>query len=234
VPLTSASVAMASLTSASPQTLPQWMQKVHTVQSTRTPEAWQAAQLRIEQSRQHEVCYRKCKAVKSHAVRSRALAAEGLRQMAASDRPEEYMAVQERWSSAQQVSKNRQATVMKRADDALHRRSRAESPDEAMLSDAEDEEDAAMAEVAQLVGAADVVSMAAVGQEGLQPPPPGGGCSSGVSKSRNCCSSCALSQPTKQSAQPSSSCMNTMAQSSRICATVLTSSIRKAEQRCLQ
>lgn len=157
------------------------MQKVHSVQSKRTPEAMQAAQDRIERSRQHEVSYRKCKAVKSHAVRSRALAAEGLRQMAVSDRPEEHMAVQARWKSAQEVSKARQAIVMKRADDALassHARSssrersrdhaRAESPD-ARLSDAEEEEDEAMAEVAQLVGAADVRLMAAVGQEGLRP-----------------------------------------------------------------
>lgn len=147
------------------------MQKVHSVQSKRTPEAWQAAQLRIEQARQHEVSYLKCKAVKSHAVRSRALAAEGLRQMAASDRPDEHLAVQARWKSAQEVSKARQLTVMKRADEALSCRARlrADSP-EARLSDADEEEDAAMEEVAQLVGAADVRSMAAVGQEGLEPP----------------------------------------------------------------
>jgi hypothetical protein len=147
------------------------MQKVHGVQSKRTPEAWQAAQLRIEQSRQHEVSYRKCKAVKSHAVRSRALAAEGLRQMAISDRPDEHLAVQARWKSAQEVSKSRQIAVMKRADEALScnsTRKRANSP-EARLSDAEEEEDAAMMEVATIVGAANVASMAAIGQEGLQP-----------------------------------------------------------------
>jgi len=150
--------------SSRPESCAQWMQKIHTVQSKRTPEAWQAAQHRIEQSRLHEVSYRKCKAVKSHAVRSRALAAESLRQMAVSERPEEHLAVQARWKSAQEASKARRCMVMKKADDALAV-VRADV-DEAM-SDAEGEEDAAMVEVAQLVGAADVRSMAAVGQEGL-------------------------------------------------------------------
>lgn len=147
------------------------MHKVHNVQSKRTPEAWQAAQLRIEQARQHEVSYRKCKAVKSHAVRSRALAAEGLRQMAVSERPDEHMAIQARWKCAQEASKSRQVTVMKRADEALSTRARlrADSP-EARLSDAEEEEDEAMMEVAELVGAADVRSMAAVGEEGMRRP----------------------------------------------------------------
>lgn len=138
------------------------------MQSKRTPEAWRAAQLRIEQARQHEVSYRKCKAVKSHAVRSRALAAEGLRQMAVSDRPDEHLAVQARCKRAQEVSKARQFTVMRKADAALSTEARL-CTDEAVLSDAEEEEDAAMEEVAQLVGASDVRSMAAVGQEGLGP-----------------------------------------------------------------
>jgi len=162
------------------------MQKVHGVHSKRSPEAWQSAQLRIEQSRQHEVSYRKCKAVKGHAVRSRALASEGLRQMAACDGPNEYMAVQERWSSAQQVSKKRQVMVTDRADEALssHSRARADLP-EVQLNDADEEEDEAMAEVAALVGAADVMSMAAIGQEGLRPaaaagPGGGGGSRAGV------------------------------------------------------
>jgi len=144
----------------------QWMQKIHAVQSKRTPEAWQAAQLRIEQARQHEVCYRKCKAAKSHAVRSRALAAEGLRQMAVSARPEEHLAVQARWKSAQEASKKRQSLAMRKADEAL---SAARGEVDEAISDAEEEEDAAMAEAAQLVGAADVRNMAAIGQEGLQP-----------------------------------------------------------------
>lgn len=145
------------------------MQRVHSVQSKRTPEAWQAAQLRIEESRQHEASYRKCKAVKSHAVRSRALAAEGLRQMAMSDRPEEHLAVQARWKTAQEASRSRQTAVMQRADDAMCKKrcARSDSP-EAKMDDAEEEEDAAMAEVAQIVGAADVVAMAAIGHEGLQ------------------------------------------------------------------
>lgn len=148
------------------------MQKVHSVHSKRSPEALQNAQLRIEQSRQHEVSYRKCKAVKSHAVRSRALAVECLGQMATSNGAD-HMEVQARWSAAQDCSKKRSAMVMKRADDALvsHSRSRADSPD-ARVSDAEEEEDEAMAEVAQLVGAANVSSMAAIGVEGLRPAAP--------------------------------------------------------------
>lgn len=153
----------------------QWMHKVHGVQSKRTPEAWEAAQLRIEQSRQQEVSYRKCKAATSHAVRSRALVAESLSQMACSSAPEEHVAIQARWRCAQEVSKACRSKVMKKADDALYSNrnssqdeAREESP-EARMRDADEEEDEAMAEVAQLVGAADVRSMAAVGREGLRP-----------------------------------------------------------------
>lgn len=144
------------------------MQKVHNVQSKRTPEAWEAAKLRIEESRLHEASYRKCKAVKSHAVRSRALCAEGLRQMAMSERPDEHLAVQARWKSAQEASKCRQVAVMKKADDALLSRSskRSSSP-ETKMNDAEEEEEDAMMEVAQIVGAANASSMAAIGHEGL-------------------------------------------------------------------
>lgn len=161
------------------------MQKVHTVHSKRSPEAWEAAQQRIEQSRQMEVSYRKCKAVKSHAVRSRALAAESLKQMSESTRPDEHLAVQARWKSAQEVSKSRQLAVMKKADEAFVARNRSSSP-EARLGDADEEEDAAMVEVAQLVGAADVQSMAAIGQEGLQPEAqPSGGRRSAAARGGN-------------------------------------------------
>lgn len=159
---------MASL-SSSPQSCSQWIQRVHNVQSQRTPEAWNAAQLRIEQSRQHVVSYQKCKGMSSHAKRSRGLVAEGLRQMSVSEGADEHLAIQARWTSAQEASKKTQDMVMQRADEALSSRARlqAHSP-EAMLRDADEEEEAAMAEVAQLVGAADVRSLAAVGQEGLQ------------------------------------------------------------------
>merc|ERR1711988_759840 len=70
-----------------------WMRKVLEVQNQRNPEELETLRSRIEQARQHEVCARKCKAVKGLAVRSRALAAEGLKQMASSNAPEEYMAV---------------------------------------------------------------------------------------------------------------------------------------------
>lgn len=142
------------------------MHKVHNVQSKRTPEAWQAAQDRIEQARQHTVSWRKCKAVKGHAVRHRMLNAEGLQQM--SERPDELMAIQARVQCAQQASKSRQATVMRKADEALSKcaRLRTDSP-EPRLSDADEEEDEAMMEVAQLVGTADVRRMADTGREGV-------------------------------------------------------------------
>lgn len=169
------------------------MQKVHGVHSKRSPEAWQSAQLRIEQSRQHEVSYRKCKAVKGHAVRSRALASEGLRQMAACDGPNEYMAVQARWSAAQQVSND------VKWFDSL----------DVQLNDADEEEDDAMAEVAELVGAADVMSMAAIGQEGLRPPAApgsGGGGSRAVVRGTNSSTMQMLLQELRQEPKDEAEC----------------------------
>lgn len=87
-----------------------WAQHVLEVQSQRNPEEICEARSRIERARQHEVCARKCKAVKGLAVRSRALAAEGLKQMAESKAPSDYLAVQDRWRSAQEVSRSRQQT----------------------------------------------------------------------------------------------------------------------------
>merc|ERR1712216_594759 len=60
----------------------QWMNKVHAAQNQRTPEALEAALQRAERARMQEVNVRKCKSVKGHAIRSQALAGEGLRQMA--------------------------------------------------------------------------------------------------------------------------------------------------------
>lgn len=65
---------------------------------------------------------------------------------------------------------------MQKATEALSRNVsciRSDSP-ESRLSDASEEEDAAMAEVAQMVGASDVQALAAIGQEGLEPAASGG------------------------------------------------------------
>lgn len=158
---------MTSTTAKSAEECSRWMQHVHEVQSQRSPEAVEAARQRIEQARQHEVSYRMCKAVKGHSVRSRALACEGLRQMAFSA-PQEQMAVQGRWKSAQQVSNSKKESSMGKVGGALSAiRFQADSRAE-ILRDASDSEDEAMEEVANIVGAADVRSMAAVGAEGVE------------------------------------------------------------------
>lgn len=104
------------------------MRKVLDAQSKRAPEELEAARARIESARQREVCTRKCKAVKGLAVRSRALAAEGLRQMAESRAPEEYAAVQGRWVSAQMASKARQEKKCAKLGRSRRRISRGRSP----------------------------------------------------------------------------------------------------------
>jgi len=154
----------------------QWMQRVHSVQSKRSPEACEAARSRFEAARQHEVSSRKCKAVKGHAMRSRALVSEGLQQMSACKGPEEHMAVQARWKSAQDASYKHQEMRMEKASSAMvcsksKKRSKAE-----VLRKAEDSEDEAMEEAAVLVGASDVRIMANVAAE-MAPPPaaPGAG-----------------------------------------------------------
>merc|ERR1719277_371566 len=85
-----------------------WAQKIEQAQGQRNPEDVKAAMSRIEAARQHEEASRKCKAVKGLVNRSRCLAVEGLKQMSTAAAPEEYMAIQERWQSAQQVSRARQ------------------------------------------------------------------------------------------------------------------------------
>mmetsp|Transcript_64038 Transcript_64038/g.111576 ORF Transcript_64038/g.111576 Transcript_64038/m.111576 type:complete len:475 (+) Transcript_64038:91-1515(+) len=105
-----------------------WMSKVLQAQHQRNPEELDAARLRIERARQHEISARKCKAVKGLAIRSRALAAEGLKQMAESKAPDEYFAVQNRWQSAQQVSRARQEKKCKKLGKAkLKKASRSRS-----------------------------------------------------------------------------------------------------------
>jgi len=148
----------------------QWLQHVHQVQSQRTPEACQAAKLRIEQSRIHESSMRKCKAVKGHAIRSRALAAEGLKQMAKCSAPQQQSEVQERWRSAQAFSSRMQDEAVSKAD-----MFRSEGVGEVqLLGCAEEREEAMMEGAAQLVGAEDVGEMAAVGAEGVNSQAAGG------------------------------------------------------------
>eukprot|EP00929_Paragymnodinium_shiwhaense_P023690 TRINITY_DN14779_c0_g1_i1.p1 TRINITY_DN14779_c0_g1~~TRINITY_DN14779_c0_g1_i1.p1 ORF type:complete len:350 (+),score=94.57 TRINITY_DN14779_c0_g1_i1:74-1123(+) len=170
-------MAMASSQMKSAAECNQWMKQVHAAQMKRTPEAVEAARQRTETARQYEVSSRKCKAVKSHSIRSRALAAEGLRQMSAvaASAPEEHLAVQERWRSAQEASAKRQCSAMAKAELALV----AVAHDAvAVLSDAEEEEGEAMAEAAALVGG-DARSMALLGTEGLAEGPSAGSRGSG-------------------------------------------------------
>jgi hypothetical protein len=169
-----------------------WMQKVLDAQNHRNPEELEAARLRIERARQHEVCARKCKAVKGLAVRSRAVAVEGLKQMAETKASEDYVAVQERYRAAQDFSRARQETKCRKLGKAKkcmrnsslrertseHARSRSRSSSSAgsdcsreeILRQASDSEEEAMVEVAARVGASDVNAMALVAHEGIQSP----------------------------------------------------------------
>lgn len=161
-----------------------WVQRVMQAQSSRAPEEMEAARARIETARQHEACARKCKAVKGLAVRSRALAAEGLRQMAEAEQPEDYAAVQERWRSAQEVSRARQLKRCKRLGRGRRRRrtsprsrsgsassgSPAGSAASVLCSPTASDEDA-MEEAAALMGASDAGAMAATGEEGVASAP---------------------------------------------------------------
>jgi len=150
-----------------------WMRRVHEAHSKRSPEMWEAARQRAESARLHEASARKCKAVKGHAVRSRALASECLRQMSVSAAPEEHMAVQARWRSAQEASSRHQEERMTRMSAQVLSR-QVENERSELLRDADAEEEDAMAEVAGLVGAGDVLAMAALGTEGIAPGTGGG------------------------------------------------------------
>jgi len=104
--------------------------------------------------------------VKNHAIRSRALAAEGLRQMSAAP-ASEHMAVQTRWMSAQESS----AKYASARWDAFSRAPAAAEPQ--VLVDESDDE--AMAEAADLMGAGDATALTALGNDGLQEDGRGGG-----------------------------------------------------------
>jgi hypothetical protein len=136
----------------------QWLQKVNDVQNKRmTPAQREQIQERVEMSRRREESRRKVKAVKSHNARSCALMSEGLKQMTASSAPSHYLAVQTRWSAAQEASDRRQLQQLEEVDHAVQQRSVAEVYDE---SESDEE---GMAEAAQLVGAANVLDMARQG-----------------------------------------------------------------------
>jgi len=150
--------------SKSPEEVQRWLSKVHEVQTSRmTPERKAEVHMKAERSQMAEASRRKCKAVKSHAVRSKALVSEGLRQMSTASAPAHFLAVQDRWSMAQQASASRQATALERVDGA-----RAEGAENAMVMHAEDEddeEDAGMAEVAALVGAGEPSALGQLSNE---------------------------------------------------------------------
>jgi hypothetical protein len=157
-------------------------------QNHRNPEELEAVRSRVEQARQHEVCARKCKAVKGLAVRNRAVAVEGLKQMADSRAPADYAAVQERYRAAQNFSRAVQETKCKKlgvsktktkrgsfSDRGRKNVTRSRSPsvssagsNESILRDASDSENEAFVQVAERVGASDVNSMALVASEGIQ------------------------------------------------------------------
>ena len=141
----------------------EWARRVHDRQSKRNPHEWEAAKQRIESAREHERQSRKCKAAKNHAIRSRAFAAEGLRQMSAVP-ASEHLAVQTRWKSAQESS-SRFASARW---DAFSREAPA-VPEPQLLID--EDEDEAMAEAADLMGAGYVNALTALGNDGLEDVP---------------------------------------------------------------
>jgi len=157
--------------SEQPQTqeqVSQWMQRVHEAHSKRSPQAVEEARQRSERSRISEQQYRQCKAVKGHAVRSRALAAETMNQMSASSGVAQ-VEIQQRWKSAQEISRKRSVDsyMSLSAVPAGVVSNEVASAPAAVLADADDEELEAMAEIADLMGATDRVAMASAGQEGL-------------------------------------------------------------------
>jgi len=81
------------------------VQRVIEIQRRRSAADLESTRARVESARFHEEYARKCKAVQGRALRSRALAAESLRQMSECTAPEEYSAIQDRWREAQEASR---------------------------------------------------------------------------------------------------------------------------------
>lgn len=149
---------MAISSSKSAAECKEWVQRVHDVQTHRmTPEQRASYKARMEQQRHQEVMRRKCKAVKSHAVRSDLLVTEGLRQMSASAAPADFGAARDRWAAAQRASESRALTsVSKYAADAMGARREAE----VLREDEDAEEEEELAEAACLIGAAGASALA--------------------------------------------------------------------------
>jgi len=90
-----------------------WCQRVHEMQSSRMqPAEREALAQRVEAARRFEESSRRCNALRCHAERSPALAAEGLRQMTACSTPAMFAAVQQRWHGAQMASESAQSVQL--------------------------------------------------------------------------------------------------------------------------
>lgn len=126
-----------------------WMKRVHEVQnSLLTPERREELKAQVEAARVRECQSRKCKTISHNAVRTNALAREGLRQMASVSAPGEYLEVTARWHSAQMASEARQDHFLARLEASKSAGARVEEAEE-------DDEAEALAEVAHLVGTGD-------------------------------------------------------------------------------
>jgi len=126
-----------------------WLSKVHKVQiSQLTPERREEMLRKVESSRVAEQSRQKVKACKSHALRSKALVHEGLRQMESVSAPSQFMAVQERWESAQHSSEERS---MKRVRQ-VEARSAASEAVVLRREEEDDEDEEGLAEVAAFAG----------------------------------------------------------------------------------
>jgi len=80
-----------------------WLQRVRQVQQRLPPNP-----AGVRHAQQRQACLRKCRAQKALAMRTRALVAEGLRQMSEADSPAQVRAAWERWQNAQHTSRQRE------------------------------------------------------------------------------------------------------------------------------
>jgi len=134
-----------------------WLKKVHGVQTSRlTPEKREELLQRVQRSQQAEKSRLKVKAARGHAVRSKALMSEGLRQMEAVSAPSQFKEVHDRWAMAQEASEQRQVSVFSKVD----ARSAASEAIVMRAEESDEEEADGMAEAAMLVGAAEPAQLA--------------------------------------------------------------------------
>lgn len=103
---------------------------------------------KVQRSQMAERSRLKVKAAKGHAVRSKALMNEGLRQMEAVSAPSQFKEVTDRWASAQDASEKRQVAVFSKVD----ARSAASEAIVMRAEESDEDEAEAMAESAALVG----------------------------------------------------------------------------------